>query len=210
MQGPAAVASGAVSCVLSPEQTQGPYYLPGDKLRRNVTEGKPGVPLTLKLSVLDVSTCKPIKGAAVDIWHCDAGGVYSGVGRPSKTFLRGIQKTDAKGVATFKTVYPGWYQGRTVHIHVRVHSAATSCTPGSCTSRTPSRTPSTALAVQLAAGPGHAKRQRHDLPQRRQPLDAEAPQGRDGRIRVDHHGRPDERPKKSSAGRPQVGFHSTQ
>jgi protocatechuate 3,4-dioxygenase beta subunit len=121
--GPAAVASGAVSCVLSPEQTQGPYYLPGDKLRRNVTEGKPGVPLTLKLSVLDVSTCKPIKGAAVDIWHCDAGGVYSGTsqqGTEKLTFLRGIQKTDAKSVATFKTVYPGWYQGRTVHIHVRV------------------------------------------------------------------------------------------
>jgi protocatechuate 3,4-dioxygenase beta subunit len=120
---PAAVASGAVSCVLSPEQTEGPYYLPGDKLRRNVTEGKPGVPLTLKLTVLDVSTCKPMKGAAVDIWHCDAGGVYSGTSqqRTEKlTFLRGIQKTDAKGVATFKTIYPGWYQGRTVHIHVRV------------------------------------------------------------------------------------------
>jgi protocatechuate 3,4-dioxygenase beta subunit len=121
--GPAAVASGAVSCVLAPEQTQGPYYLPGDKLRRNVTEGKPGVPLTLKLTVLDVSTCKPIKGAAVDIWHCDAGGVYSGTsvqGTEERTFLRGIQKTDAKGVVTFKTIYPGWYRGRTVHIHVRV------------------------------------------------------------------------------------------
>jgi protocatechuate 3,4-dioxygenase beta subunit len=122
--GPAAVASGAVSCVLAPEQTEGPYYLPGDKVRRNVTEGRPGVPLTLKLSVLDVSTCKPIKGAAVDIWHCDAGGVYSGTsvqGTESERFLRGIQKTDAKGSATFKTIYPGWYQGRTVHIHVRVY-----------------------------------------------------------------------------------------
>ena len=121
--GPAAVSSGAVSCVLAPEQTEGPYYLPGDKLRRNVTEGKAGVPLTLKLTVLDVSTCKPIKGAAVDIWHADAGGVYSGTsvqGTEDLTFLRGIQKTDAKGVATFKTIYPGWYQGRTVHIHVRV------------------------------------------------------------------------------------------
>jgi protocatechuate 3,4-dioxygenase beta subunit len=121
--GPAAVASGVLSCVLAPEQTEGPYYLSGDRLRRNVTEGKPGVPLTLKLTVLDVSTCKPIKGAAVDIWHCDAGGVYSGTsvqGTEDRTFLRGIQKTDAKGVATFKTIYPGWYQGRTVHIHVRV------------------------------------------------------------------------------------------
>ncbi len=121
--GPAAVASGVVSCVLAPEQAEGPFYVPGDKLRRNVTEGKPGVPLTLKLTVLDVSTCKPIKGAAVDIWHCDAGGVYSGTsqqGTEALTFLRGIQTTDAKGVATFKTIYPGWYPGRTVHIHVRV------------------------------------------------------------------------------------------
>jgi protocatechuate 3,4-dioxygenase beta subunit len=116
--GPSAVASGQVSCVLAPEQTEGPFFLPGDKVRRNVTEGKAGVPLTLKLAVLDVSTCKPIKGAAVDIWHCDAIGTYAAA--TNKTFLRGIQKTDAKGVATFKTVYPGWYQGRTVHIHVRV------------------------------------------------------------------------------------------
>ncbi len=71
--GPAAIASGAVSCVLAPEQTEGPFFLPGDKVRRNVTEGKPGVPLTLKLTVLDVSTCTPIKGAAVDIWQCDLG-----------------------------------------------------------------------------------------------------------------------------------------
>jgi len=116
--GPAAVASGAVSCVLAPEQTEGPFFLPGDRLRRNVTEGKPGVPLTLKLRVLDVSTCKPIKGAAVDIWQCDAVGTYAA--QTSKTFLRGIQRTDANGVATFKTIYPGYYEGRTVHIHVRV------------------------------------------------------------------------------------------
>jgi protocatechuate 3,4-dioxygenase beta subunit len=116
--GPAAVASGAVSCVLAPEATEGPFFLPGDKVRRNVTEGKAGAPLTLKLTVVDVSTCKPIKGAAVDIWHCDAIGTYAA--QSNKTFLRGIQRTDAKGVATFKTIYPGWYPGRTVHIHVRV------------------------------------------------------------------------------------------
>jgi protocatechuate 3,4-dioxygenase beta subunit len=121
--GPAAVASGLVSCVLSPEQTAGPYYLPGDLHRRNVTEGKVGMPLTLKLTVVDVSTCKVVRGASVDIWHCDAGGVYSGVAAQAtqgQTFLRGVQKTDAKGLATFKTIYPGWYPGRTVHIHVRV------------------------------------------------------------------------------------------
>ena len=122
--GPAGVASGLVSCVLAPEQTEGPYYLDDHKVRRNITEGRPGAPLTLRLTVVNASSCKPIKGAAVDIWHCDAGGVYSGTSvqdTSDERFLRGIQKTDAKGLALFRTVYPGWYQGRTVHIHVMVH-----------------------------------------------------------------------------------------
>jgi protocatechuate 3,4-dioxygenase beta subunit len=123
--GPAAVASGAVSCVLTPEMTEGPYYIDGEKLRRNITEGRPGAPLTLRLGVVNASTCKPIKGAIVDIWHADAAGLYSGfgAGAANRTFMRGLQRTDANGVATFQTVYPGWYQGRTVHIHVKVHVA---------------------------------------------------------------------------------------
>jgi protocatechuate 3,4-dioxygenase beta subunit len=121
--GPAAVAAGAVSCVLTPEQTEGPYYIPNEALRRNITEGRPGTPLLLRAFVVNASTCKPIKSAAVDIWHADAGGVYSGFGSGagSRTFMRGIQRTNAKGLALFRTVYPGWYQGRTVHIHVKVH-----------------------------------------------------------------------------------------
>lgn len=122
--GPAAVAAGLVSCVLTPEQTQGPYFLEGDKVRHDVRSGRPGVLLALRTTVVDVSTCKPIKGAAVDIWHCDAGGVYSGVAQQNtvgQRFLRGIQRTDANGLAIFKTIYPGWYTGRTVHIHVRVY-----------------------------------------------------------------------------------------
>ena len=119
--GPAGVASGAVSCLLTPELTEGPFYVPREKLRRNITEGRPGMPLTLRAKVVDASTCKPIKNAAVDIWHCDALGVYSGVQGNSGTFMRGIQRTNASGLALFKTVYPGWYQGRTVHIHVKVH-----------------------------------------------------------------------------------------
>lgn len=122
--GPGAVASGAISCVLAPEQTEGPYYVSGEKVRRNITDGRPGTQLTLRLVVADASTCAPIKGAAVDIWHCDAGGVYSGIQQQTtigKTFLRGVQRTDAKGIATFQTIYPGWYPGRTVHIHVKVH-----------------------------------------------------------------------------------------
>jgi protocatechuate 3,4-dioxygenase beta subunit len=119
--GPAAVASGAVSCVLAPEQTEGPYYVANEKARRNITEGRPGRPLTLRLAVVDASTCRPIKGAAVDVWHCDALGSYSGVDGDDGTFMRGVQRTNAQGIATFRTVYPGWYQGRTVHIHVKVH-----------------------------------------------------------------------------------------
>jgi protocatechuate 3,4-dioxygenase beta subunit len=121
--GPAAVESGAVSCVLTPELTEGPYYIAGERLRRVITDGRPGTPLVLQLAVVDASTCKPIKGAAVDIWHADAAGNYSGfgAGSGSRTFMRGIQKTNASGIATFRTIYPGWYHGRSVHIHVKVH-----------------------------------------------------------------------------------------
>lgn len=121
--GPAAVASGLVTCVLTPEMTEGPYYLDGDKVRRDIREGRPGTRLDLATTVVDVSTCKPINGALVDIWHCDAGGTYSGFaqeGTDGKTFMRGIQRTNKSGLATFVTVYPGWYSGRTVHIHVQV------------------------------------------------------------------------------------------
>jgi len=119
--GPAGVASGAVACVLTPEQTEGPYYIAGEKRRRNITEGRPGVPLLLRLKVVDASTCRPIVGAAVDIWHADALGVYSGfgAGRKNRTAMRGVQRTDRTGLARFRSVYPGWYQGRTVHIHVK-------------------------------------------------------------------------------------------
>jgi protocatechuate 3,4-dioxygenase beta subunit len=118
-----AVESGAVSCVLTPELTEGPYYISGEKVRRDIREGHPGTLLTLNLRVLNAATCAPIKGAAVDVWHADAAGNYSGfgAGASSRTFLRGIQKTDVNGLAVFTTVYPGWYQGRTVHIHVKVH-----------------------------------------------------------------------------------------
>ena len=121
--GPAGVASGAVRCVLTPEQTEGPFYIENEKVRRNITDGRRGTPLTLRATVVDASSCKPIRGAAVDIWHCDAGGVYSGFGQgaSSRTFLRGMQRTNASGLSLLKTIYPGWYQGRTVHIHVKVH-----------------------------------------------------------------------------------------
>jgi protocatechuate 3,4-dioxygenase beta subunit len=118
--GPSGVASGAVKCVLAPEQTEGPYHLDDHLLRRDITDGKTGVALTLRLGVVDVSTCRPILSAAVDVWHCDAAGVYSGVQGVDGSFLRGIQRTNAKGLAVFRTIYPGWYPGRTVHVHVQV------------------------------------------------------------------------------------------
>jgi protocatechuate 3,4-dioxygenase beta subunit len=117
----------SVSCILTPEQTEGPYYIAGEKLRRNITEGRPGAAMLLRTFVVDASTCRPIRNAAVDIWHADAGGVYSGfgTGASNRTFMRGVQRTNAKGLASFRTVYPGWYQGRTVHIHVKVHVGGT-------------------------------------------------------------------------------------
>ena len=120
---PGSAPASAVSCILTPEMTEGPYYIAGEKVRRNITEGRPGVRLELRLSVVDATTCRPISGALVDIWHADAAGEYSGfgAGASSRTFMRGIQKTDRTGLAQFVTVYPGWYQGRTVHIHVKVH-----------------------------------------------------------------------------------------
>jgi protocatechuate 3,4-dioxygenase beta subunit len=119
--GPAAVATGAVTCVLTPEMTEGPYYVPDEAVRRNITEGLPGTPLALRLTVVNASTCKAIAGVKVDVWHANALGVYSGVQGNTGTFMRGIQPTNAHGLALFETVYPGWYTGRAVHIHVKVH-----------------------------------------------------------------------------------------
>jgi protocatechuate 3,4-dioxygenase beta subunit len=121
---------GAGSCVLIPEETAGPYPLDlsGDEVfvRTDITEGRPGVPLALTLSLVNASAdCAPITGARVDLWHCDADGVYSGYSQPGsdttgETFCRGIQMSDGNGQVTFQTIYPGWYQGRITHIHFQV------------------------------------------------------------------------------------------
>ena len=112
----------AADCILAPEQTEGPYWLSNAPKRRDVRAGRPGTPLLLQLKVLNASTCKPIKGATVEIWHADAGGHYSGVeGSTGTRFLRGQVKSGADGIARFTTIFPGWYSGRTPHIHVKVH-----------------------------------------------------------------------------------------
>ena len=119
-----------VDCVLTPEMTEGPYYLDDQVIRRDVTEGKAGLPLRLELQVADAGSCTPVPGLMVEIWHADAEGSYSGFGSggSTTTFLRGGQNADADGKVVFQTVYPGWYRGRTVHIHVKVHDGTTAHT----------------------------------------------------------------------------------
>jgi protocatechuate 3,4-dioxygenase beta subunit len=150
--------------ILTPELTEGPFYIDLERIRRDITEGKPGLPLRLKVRVVQLATGAPLADAAVDVWHCDAQGIYSGFsshhppgggpgpgggpppdmvddddfmpppggppgsgpGHPHKpdnslTFLRGVQITDADGMAEIQTIYPGWYQGRAPHLHLRVH-----------------------------------------------------------------------------------------
>jgi protocatechuate 3,4-dioxygenase beta subunit len=113
-------------CMLSKEVTEGPFYVDPKLIRADITEGKPGLAMTLRLQVVNAD-CTPVAGARVDIWHCDANGAYSGVQNlgggedtTGQTFLRGTQSTDDKGIARFQTIYPGWYPGRTVHIHYKV------------------------------------------------------------------------------------------
>jgi protocatechuate 3,4-dioxygenase beta subunit len=108
------------ACTLTPEQTEGPYYFDVDSVRGDVREDREGVPLRLALRIRDAERCEPIPNAVVEIWHCDAAGSYSGF-EEDGTFLRGAQVTGAEGIVEFTTVYPGWYRGRTVHIHAKVH-----------------------------------------------------------------------------------------
>jgi len=116
------------TCSLMPEKTAGPFPLDQQFDRRDVTEGLPGQPMRLGLRVVDKS-CAPVAGAKVEIWHTDSTGDYSayidnGGGKdegPGTTFLRGTQTADDNGIVEFLTIYPGWYHGRAVHIHLRVH-----------------------------------------------------------------------------------------
>jgi protocatechuate 3,4-dioxygenase beta subunit len=110
---------GAARCTRTAEETEGPFYFEVDRVRSDIREGRPGAELRLGVRVRDLSAgCKPIQNAVVDVWHCDATGSYSERG---ETFLRGLQVTDSDGAVEFTTLYPGWYPGRTVHIHAKVH-----------------------------------------------------------------------------------------
>jgi protocatechuate 3,4-dioxygenase beta subunit len=132
-----AMAANVPGCVVRPEQTEGPYFV-DEKLNRSDIRVdpsdksiRPGVPLRLEFQVSRIAgtACTPLRGAMVDVWHCDATGVYSDVrdGRfdsRGKQFLRGYQQTNVNGNAEFLTIYPGWYEGRAVHIHFKIRSAA--------------------------------------------------------------------------------------
>lgn len=122
--------SDAPRCVLTPEAIEGPFYSDVNLMRRDITDGRQGQKLELQLKVVDANGCAPLSDATVDIWHADATGLYSAfteqgddanVDTTGEKFLRGVQTSDGDGVATFDTIYPGWYQGRTTHVHVKVH-----------------------------------------------------------------------------------------
>lgn len=116
-------------CRMMPRMVEGPFYFDPALVREDITEGRPGVPLKLQIQVTDGATCQPITGARVDVWHCDATGQYSGydgqgddreISTKGEKFLRGTQSTNATGEVSFKTIFPGWYRGRTTHIHFKV------------------------------------------------------------------------------------------
>lgn len=127
----AAAVMGLISttvCSVLPATTEGPYYIDPHLVRSNVVEDRTGIPLRMQLQVV-TADCRPVKSARIDIWHCDAQGDYSGYAHmgsdrsgdtTGKTFLRGTQFTDDHGIVTFETIYPGWYRGRTTHIHYKV------------------------------------------------------------------------------------------
>lgn len=133
--------AGAEPCVARPEQTEGPYFV-DERLNRSDIRSDPsngsvkqGAPLAIRFAVQGIagSSCVPLQGALVDLWHCDAAGIYSDAQDPgfntrSQKFLRGYQLTDTTGTANFITIYPGWYQGRTVHVHFKIRTDPESAT----------------------------------------------------------------------------------
>lgn len=125
---------------LTASTTEGPYYFDAGRVRSDITEGLPGVPLELRFAVLD-EAARPLPALRVDVWHCDAQGRYSGYrgqgddrrrSTEGETFLRGSQPTDREGLAMFRTIYPGWYAGRTTHVHLKVLDGARAVLTSQC------------------------------------------------------------------------------
>ena len=122
---------GGAVCNLFPESVEGPFYRSNQRVRRDVREGKPGIQVTISVTLAEVSSCQPIQNVAVDIWSADAAGEYSAfvgvrpgdppVPRDNGTFLRGVQRSNEQGKLSFVTIFPGWYEGRTIHYHMGIH-----------------------------------------------------------------------------------------
>lgn len=118
------------ACTVRPQQTEGPFFIDAGLNRSDIRSDpqtgarQPGIPLQLVFRVSQVgASCSPLAGAIVDVWHCSALGVYSDVfDAAGQRFLRGSQVTNRDGTAEFTTIYPGWYPGRTVHIHFKIRS----------------------------------------------------------------------------------------
>jgi len=111
------------TCTLVPETTIGPYYVEGELIRTDATDGEPGVPVHLDIQFIDVASCTAVPEQLIDLWACNATGVYSGVaaagqGGLNTTYGRAVQQTDADGVVQFDTIFPGHYVGRTTHFHI--------------------------------------------------------------------------------------------
>jgi protocatechuate 3,4-dioxygenase beta subunit len=127
--------SGTGTCTVSPTETAGPFptITPSSLIRTDIRDDRTGVPLTITITVKNKNNnCAALAGAIVDIWHCDKDGYYSEYGGTSMQtvnytgvhFLRGRQTTDANGQVSFTSIFPGWYQGRSTHIHVHIYTAA--------------------------------------------------------------------------------------
>ena len=133
----AATTPDAKVCVLTPEATEGPFYFDPKLVRSDITESKEGAPLTLTLQVVSAKDCAALERKRVDVWHTDALGLYSGYANQEtggsargEAFPRGTQFADAAGEVRFETVYPGWYPGRTPHIHFKVFTGPASVVTG--------------------------------------------------------------------------------
>jgi protocatechuate 3,4-dioxygenase beta subunit len=150
------------TCVLAPETTEGPYYhTEGHPVRSNMAEWQLGLLFLMNVGVIDVETCEPVPNVLVDLWHANATGFYAGHPTPrpdlvnepvptsgarkgllsmyprtvdDETWLRGALPTDKNGVAEFTSIFPGYYQGRGTHVHVKVHPEYTILPNGTFTS----------------------------------------------------------------------------
>ena len=127
--------SSASDCSVTPSETEGPFptKVPANFVRKDITDGRTGVAMTMNITIKNASaSCAALAGALVDVWHCDKDGYYSeygGSGMQSVNFqrvdfLRGRQTTDANGLAAFSTIFPGWYSGRAPHVHVHIYNAS--------------------------------------------------------------------------------------